>query len=178
MSTGNGDAPVTDSADAAVVAAAPLLAGAWNWVVKDGIGQLGGVLVASRLSHLSKTLDADPKRWRMTAAVLLDLAAGLEIVAPLAPMQWLLPLAVTANLLKNVGFLTASASRAALHQSLAVTGNLADVTAKAGSQGMAAGTLGTFLGVGLSTVLSSGNHAFGNFGTTFVGRVTVSIVRR
>ena len=168
MSTGNVN-PSTTAVSTGAVVAAPLLAGAWNWVVKDGIGQLGGVLVASRLSHFSKTLDADPKRWRMTAALSLDMAAGIEIVTPLAPSVWVLPLAVAANLLKNIGFLTASASRAALHQSLATAGNLADVTAKAGSQSMAAGTIGTFLGVGFSTSLATSSHAFAGFGTAFLG---------
>ena len=162
MSAGNVN-PSTTAVSTGAVVAAPLLAGAWNWVVKDGIGQLGGVLVASRLSQFSKTLDADPKRWRMTAALSLDMAAGIEIVTPLAPSVWVLPLAVAANLLKNIGFLTASASRAALHQSLATAGNLADVTAKAGSQSMAAGTIGTFLGVGFSTSLATSSHAFAGF---------------
>ena len=96
----------------------------------------------------------------MTAAFALDFAALLKIVTPMALASVVLPIACTANVLKNIGFLTASASRAAIHQSLAILGNLADVTAKTGSQCMALGLLGTALGVGLSSLL---NHHASNF---------------
>ena len=113
----------------------------------------GGVLFASRLG---KQLDANPKKWRLVAALALDTAAALELLAPTASTTttvMVLPLACAANVLKNIGFLTASASRAALHQSLAVSGNLADVTAKSASQSMAAGLVGTAVGIGLSSVV-------------------------
>jgi hypothetical protein len=130
------------------------MAGALNWVVKDGIGQVGGVVFASHMGQ-SRRFDDNPKRWRMVAAASLDVAAFLEIASPAlaATPQFVLPLACAANVLKNIGFLTASASRAALHQSLARAGNLADVTAKSGSQSMAAGLLGTTLGILLSTTV-------------------------
>lgn len=133
---------------------ATVMAGALNWVLKDGIGQLGGVWFASRMSQAgSAKFDADPKKWRMVAALSLDAATLLEIMSPLVPSVWVLPIASVANVGKNIGFLTASASRAALHQSLAIRGNLADVTAKSGSQSMAAGLIGTSLGIGLSPIL-------------------------
>jgi len=91
--------------------AAPL-AGALNWVMKDGIGQLGGVIFASQLGkggidfeHLRGkfgwlyspnnkakkqrgnfqrgTADSNPKRWRMVAALALDLSTLLEICTPM-----------------------------------------------------------------------------------------------
>jgi Vitamin B6 photo-protection and homoeostasis len=127
-----------------------VMAGALNWVLKDGIGQLGGVLYASKMGQ-TKRFDADPKRGRMMAALSLDAASLLEILSPWVASSHVLPLACLANVGKNIGFLTASASRAALHQSLAQQGNLADVTAKAASQSMAAGLLGTAIGIGLST---------------------------
>lgn len=138
---------------------ASVMAGALNWVLKDGIGQLGGVWFASRMSQAgSSKFDADPKRWRIVAALSLDAATLLEIVSPLVPSVWVLPIASIANIGKNIGFLTASASRAALHQSLAIRGNLADVTAKSGSQSLAAGLLGTTVGIGLSPILGDVTH--------------------
>lgn len=138
---------------------ASIMAGALNWVLKDGIGQLGGVWFASRMSQAgSAKFDADPKRWRMVAAMSLDAATLLEIMSPLVPSIWVLPIASIANIGKNIGFLTASASRAALHQSLAIRGNLADVTAKSGSQSMAAGLVGTTIGIGLSPILADMHH--------------------
>ena len=136
---------------------ASVLAGALNWVLKDGVGQLGGVLYASFLGR-TRRFDANPKRWRMVAALCLDLGTLLEILSPYATQtsaSLVLPLACVANVLKNMGFLTASASRASLHQAMALKANLGDVTAKAGSQATAAGLGGTSLGIGISTFLSS-----------------------
>ena len=105
---------------------ASIMAGALNWVLKDGIGQFGGVVFASYLGRF-QSLDVYPKHWRMVAAMTLDCATLLELLSPMVPTWFVLPIASFATVGKNVGFLTASASRAALHQSLAVRGNtLAD----------------------------------------------------
>ena len=131
---------------------ASLMAGAISWVIKDGMGQLGGVVFASKMGEM-RQFDSDPKRWRMVAALSLDGANFLEILSPLVWSSWVLPIACIASIGKNIGFLTASASRAAIHQSLAIKGNMADVTAKSASQSMAAGLFGTGVGIGLSAIL-------------------------
>lgn len=132
--------------------AAPMAA-ALNWVMKDGVGQLGGVLFASQLgsggmdmeywrikfrrkqqssppkkirrggNFQQGTADSNPKRWRMVAALALDLSTLLEICTPMMGPEWFLPCASVANIGKNVGFLAASASRAAIHQSLSMGGS-------------------------------------------------------
>lgn len=137
---------------------ASVMAGALNWVLKDGIGQLGGIGFASFMGRSTSQFDANPKYWRMVAAFSLDAATLLEITSPLLPSALVLPIASVANIGKNIGFLTASASRAALHQALAKTGNLGDVTAKSGSQSMAASLFGTALGIGLTPILVDVPH--------------------
>jgi hypothetical protein len=144
---------------AAAIVAAPIMAGALNWVLKDGVGQLGGVIFASKMGQ-TRRFDSNPKTWRMVAALALDTANLMEIMAPTVSSGMVLPLACASNVLKNIGFLTASASRAALHQSFSVTGNLGDVTAKAASQSMAAGFLGTAIGVTISTLLQHNAESF------------------
>lgn len=168
--------------------AAPMAA-ALNWVMKDGVGQLGGVLFASQLGkggmdvdywknkirkwsgplHKNSkkkrgnfqrgTADSNPKRWRMVAALALDLSTLLEIFTPFFGPEYFLPCASIANIGKNIGFLAASASRAAIHQSLTKTegktSNLGDVTAKAGSQAIVASLLGTGIGILLSQTFCS-----------------------
>jgi hypothetical protein len=164
-------------------ASTSVMAGAINWILKDGIGQLGGVLFASKLSSV-RELDVNPKLWRMTSALALDGATLLECIAPLYPGSFLV-LASVANLGKNVSFLTASASRATMHQALcrsnagagtsrtveeedgkkmevassssSLANNLGDVTAKAGSQGIAASLLGTGFGIAISPLLDIGS---------------------
>ena len=190
-SISGGDTVTTTTTDssstAAAAATAPVMAGALNWVLKDGMGQLGGVLFASQMGR-TRRFDDNPKQWRLVSAVCLDVANLMDITAPwllvaatatttTGAVWWnnpVLPWACISNVMKNIGFLTASASRAALHQSLARTttatttsngeaggggssgGNLADVTAKAGTQAMAAGLLGTALGIALSAEILGG----------------------
>jgi len=132
--------------------AAPMAA-SLNWILKDGVGQIGGMLFASKISSRSAiNIDADPKRWRMFSAVSLDIATLVEILTLLSPENFLL-IASAANILKNIGFLTASASRARIHQSIALKNNLGDVTAKAGSQSLIASLMGTGFGVILSPLI-------------------------
>ena len=138
---------------------AGIMAGALNWVLKDFCGQLGGVIFASQMGK-TKAFDNDPKRWRMVSAMTLEGATLLEILSPLFHPSMVLPVASIANVGKNIGFLTASASRAAIHQSLAISGNLGDVTAKAGSQSIMASLCGTTLGIGLSSLLNHDAYKF------------------
>jgi hypothetical protein len=132
-------------------AAAPISA-TLNWILKDGIGQFGGILFASRISSSSNSVDADPKRWRMVSSLSMDFAMMLELATPAFPGYFLF-IASVANIGKNIAFLTASASRAKLHQCLSQNENLADITAKAGSQSILASLLGTGIGIGLSPYL-------------------------
>ncbi|RLN26381.1 hypothetical protein BBJ28_00002328 [Nothophytophthora sp. Chile5] len=121
-------------------------AAAVNWVLKDGLGQFGGVLFASMVNN---RYDADPKRWRIASSVALDISVLGEILTPLAPGSFL-AVASLANVAKNVAWLSASATRAGFHNSFAVKENLADVTAKSGSQAIASSIVGTGLGIAIS----------------------------
>lgn len=120
-----------------------------NWVLKDGLGQLGGVLFASLVNN---RFDTDPKRWRFVAACSQDAAMFLEALTPLFPAMFL-PMAAVANMGKNVSWLTASATKASIHLSFALKGNLADITAKAGSQNVVASTIGTSLGISIAALV-------------------------
>ncbi|CAM9600417.1 unnamed protein product [Ectocarpus fasciculatus] len=131
------------------------LAATLNWVIKDGLGQLGGVAFSSLVNT---RFDANPKLWRIVAAVSLDASMVLELLSPLAP-AYFLPIASVANIGKNVSFLAASASRAAIHNVLSLKGNLADITAKSGAQTILACMAGTGAGVTLSATLGSEFHA-------------------
>ena len=129
--------------------AAPLAAAA-NWAVKDGLGMLGGVAFASIWSG---ALDARPRRWRLRSSVALDAAALVELAALPAFPQYFVPIAGLANVAKNISYLAASASRAAIHRALSNrqgAANLGDLTAKSGSQTIVASLVGLGLGVGVS----------------------------
>ena len=87
---------------------AQLAAAAYTWVLKDGIGQLGGILFASRYGGY---FDEDIKKWRFFAMSSLNLSILIEIMTLKFPHLFLL-LASTANMMKNICFLMAAASRA------------------------------------------------------------------
>ncbi len=65
------------------------LAATLNWVIKDGLGQLGGVVFAHTVNN---NFDSNPKRWRMIAALAMDASAVVELATPLFP-GYFLPLA-------------------------------------------------------------------------------------
>lgn len=126
-------------------------AAALNWVIKDGIGQIGGVLYAAALHN---KLDADPKRWRFLAGLALDVATGLEIMAPLAPGCFLI-VASIANVGKNIAWITTSATKAGIHRNLSLRENLADITAKSASQTTACMVVGTGVGILVSKLVGA-----------------------
>lgn len=126
------------------------LAAALNWIIKDGLGQLGGVVFAS---VVNSKFDAEPKRWRFMAALSLDLACFIEVLSPLAPSYFLV-IASIANVGKNISYLAASSSRAAIHKSFAIHENLGDVTAKTSSQTILASLIGTSIGISVAQTIS------------------------
>jgi hypothetical protein len=125
------------------------LAATLNWIIKDGLGQFGGIIFAS---FVNNQFDADPKRWRMISGLSMDVSSLLELMTPLAP-AYFLPIAAVANVGKNISFLSASASRAAIHKSLCQHENLADITAKTGSQCIVGSLCGTSLGLSIAAYL-------------------------
>lgn len=127
------------------------LSAALTWVIKDGLGQVGGIIFSS---VVSTRFDRHPKLWRMVSALAMDAATALELVAPILPGLFV-PLAGLANVGKNISCLSASASRAAIHTAFARSNNIADITAKSGSQTMVASTGGMGAGILLSASVGS-----------------------
>jgi len=130
------------------------VAAAINWVLKDGLGQFGGILFAS---VVNQRFDAEPRRWRFQSACLLDAAIMIEVITPWFPAQFLV-LASLANIGKNVGWMSTSASRAGIHRAFMRAENLGDITGKAASQSIAASVIGTGIGVVASSFLGHETH--------------------
>jgi len=129
------------------------LAATLNWILKDGLGQLGGVLFAG---FVNQRFDSEPKRWRFKSALLLDASTLMEVLTPLFP-SYFLPIASVANIGKNIGWLSASATRAGIHRSfMRNEENMGDITGKSASQTIAASVIGTGLGIGISQIMGAG----------------------
>lgn len=122
-----------------------------NWILKDGLGQLGGVAV---VAYLGGRFDMEAKRYRFLGALLLKLSCLIELLVPLLPGCFVLTAAV-ANVLKNVSWMATSATRAQIHRHLARQDNLGDLTGRTASQNTLASLLGTGVGVSLSALLLS-----------------------
>lgn len=141
------------------------LSAAINWVIKDGVGQLGGVVYAT---IAGTKFDSDPKHLRFWSTVWLQAATWLEMLAPLVPHLFLVVGSV-ANVGKNVSWLAISATRASINRTFCLKENLGDITAKSGSQATAAGLVGTALGVGVGWVVDASVY------TLLAGFVPISV---
>jgi hypothetical protein len=70
-------------------------------------------------TNFGRQFDADIKRFRFTSSLVYDLSAGVEILTPLFPKQFLL-LATLANIGKSIGVTTANVVRAPIQMSFSL----------------------------------------------------------
>ncbi|XP_075998962.1 RUS family member 1 isoform X2 [Genypterus blacodes] len=101
-----------------------------TWLLRDGTGMLGRILFAWRKGN---KLDSEAKKWRLFADVLNDIAMFMEILAPYFPVFFTL-IVCTAGIFKSVVGVAGGATRAALTVHQARRDNMADISAKDGSQ--------------------------------------------
>ena len=128
---------------------ATLAAAAYTWVLKDGLGQLGGILFAARYGT---NFDEDIKKWRFMSILALNVSVYIEILTLKFPGSFLL-LASLANIGKNICMLLSAASRASINMRFAKRNNMGDVAGKATSQFTASSLGGMGLGMLLSRVV-------------------------
>lgn len=55
---------------------ATLFSAAYTWVLKDGLGQLGGILFAAKYGG---NFDEDVKKWRFQSMIVLNIAIIIEL---------------------------------------------------------------------------------------------------
>lgn len=101
-----------------------------TWILRDGTGMLGRILFAW---HKGSKLDSEAKKWRLFADVLNDIAMFMEILAPYFPAFFTL-IVCTAGVFKSLVGVAGGATRAALTVHQARRDNMADISAKDGSQ--------------------------------------------
>lgn len=126
----------------------PMAAGL-NWIIKDGLGDLGGILY---VNSINTKFDSNPKLWSFISLLSLAIGTVLEIFSPYYGLLFI-PIAALANMLKNISWMSTSASRTVILKSFASKGNLADLTAKCGSQIVCGNVIGTSFGVVASGIL-------------------------
>ncbi|KAM9844301.1 RUS family member 1 [Aulostomus maculatus] len=109
----------------ATVAAATI-----TWLLRDGTSMLGRIVFAWLKGN---KLDSEAKKWRLFADVLNDIAMFMEILAPFFPACFTL-IVCTSGIFKSVVGVAGGATRAALTVHQARRDNMADISAKDGSQ--------------------------------------------
>lgn len=121
-----------------------------NWILKDGLGQAGGIIL---ISLLGNKLDSHARILRFHATILFVIGSLLEFLIPcinsaseMGSFKFLL-MAASGNVLKNVSWMMVSATRAHFMKNFALKDNLGDLTGKAGSQMTLASLIGTGLGL-------------------------------
>ncbi|KZC09706.1 PREDICTED: RUS1 family protein C16orf58 homolog [Dufourea novaeangliae] len=135
-------------------AAATPLAAAITWILKDGTGMVGRIVFA----WLHGTdLDGQCKKWRLFADILNDLAMGIELLLPYFSPYSLVILCISTTMKSIVG-VAGGATRAALTQHQALQNNLADVSAKDGSQETCVNLIGSFVGILVLSIFHSGRY--------------------
>lgn len=109
----------------ATVAAATI-----TWLLRDGTGMLGRIFFAWLKGN---KLDSEAKKWRLFADILNDVAMFMEIAAPHFPPFFTLIVCI-AGIFKSIVGVAGGATRAALTVHQARRNNMADISAKDGSQ--------------------------------------------
>ncbi|CAG07219.1 unnamed protein product [Tetraodon nigroviridis] len=109
---------------------ATVAAATTTWLLKDGTGMCGRILFA----WLKGTkLDSEAKKWRLFADILNDIAMFMDILAPYFPAFFTLIMCVS-GVFKSLVGVAGGATRAALTVHQARRDNMADISAKDGSQ--------------------------------------------
>jgi hypothetical protein len=134
----------------------PYAAATLNWVIKDGLGQLGGIVFVFLMGN---RFDLHPKQLRFLSGIALKIAMFIELMTPMFPHLFLF-LAAVATAGKNVSWMACSASRAPLLKILGKRDNLGDLTGKAASQLTITSMLGLGVGIGLSEALNTHLNGF------------------
>ncbi|XP_061605222.1 RUS1 family protein C16orf58 homolog isoform X1 [Phyllopteryx taeniolatus] len=101
-----------------------------TWLLRDGTSMLGRIVFAWLKGN---KLDSEAKKWRLFADILNDIAMFMEILAQFFP-TWFTLIVCTSGIFKSVVGVAGGATRAALTVHQARRDNMADISAKDGSQ--------------------------------------------
>lgn len=133
-------------------------AAATSWVLKDGASYIVKILYGSMFGS---KFDDDPKSWRIAADIVEDVGGAIEILTPLFPMSYFLPLASMAVCLRGMSLMTGTATRHVVYRSLAASGiqNTGDIATKGESQGVTMKMIGLGAGIVISSRIGQNYYA-------------------
>ncbi|GMF60804.1 unnamed protein product [Phytophthora fragariaefolia] len=127
------------------------LAAALQWVLRDGSGMIGGLTFAYLVGP---KFDVNVKRWRLFADVAHDVGLTLDMVAPYFPTLVTEVLCLS-SVCKAMRSVAGSATRSSLMTHFAKKDNMADCTAKEGSQETTVKLFGLIFGMYFANAVNS-----------------------
>lgn len=127
------------------------LAAVMNWILKDGLGHLGSIVVGA---SINTKFDSDPKRYKFLSVFLGQGANLLGILSLARPGMFLL-LTSLSSALSRVGTLAITSSRARIYANFSKAGNIGDLMRCSQAQSTLATLVGTAAGVILSPLVGA-----------------------
>jgi len=118
-------------------------AAALNWVLKDGLGRLGKLSVAT---NFGRSFDSDVKRLRFSSSLVYTSAVFIETITPYFPKHFL-AIATIANVGKSIGITSSNVVRPPIQKTFALEENLGEIAAKTSAQQVLADNIGLAIGV-------------------------------
>ncbi|TPX56246.1 hypothetical protein SpCBS45565_g08445 [Spizellomyces sp. 'palustris'] len=115
-----------------------------QWVLKDGIGEIGKLFFIQRFS---RSFDSHPKTWKLVGEVSSLGGAFLQLCTAIAPGGWFLGLAGVGYALRSIHYSIWGATHMTFTRNFALQGNVGDLVAKDDSQMSVAHLLGMLIGV-------------------------------
>ena len=122
-----------------------------TWLLKDGLGHLGSILVGTSINN---RFDSDPKKYKFMSVFLGQVANLLGILSLSQPGMFLIFTSLS-SALSRVGTLAFTASRAKIYENFAKSSNLGDLMRCSQAQSTLGTLLGTAIGIGLSPLVGS-----------------------
>jgi hypothetical protein len=119
-----------------------------NYIGKDIVGQLGGLLYMSKMGEKA---DKESRKFINWSMGFQQCAVLVECATPLIPIQAFIPIAGLANIGKNISFTGLGAVNAKIIQTLAQDNNTGEIYAKIS----VINTLGSTIGMGLGLAIAS-----------------------
>jgi len=142
------------------------LAAALQWVLRDGSGMIGGLAFTYAVGP---KFDLNVKRWRLFADVINDVGLTLDMVAPYFPTLVTEVLCVS-SICKTMCGVAAGATRSSLMTHFAKRDNMADCSAKEGSQETAVKLFGLLFGMYFANAVNSSKE------TIWVAFIVLTII--
>ena len=120
-----------------------------QWALKDGCGMIGGLLFSY---FASSFFDSHVKEFRLFADVINDVAHCLDMICPLLERKYIMMVSTFSTLCRVMCGMAAGATKNCITHHFA-RGNLADLSAKEGTQETLVSLVGMMLGIYLATFL-------------------------